>query len=250
MTEPDQPDWPDPTDAGWGREPMTVPMTRSQELILDDQWRFHPVDSSEDAHSIPKDNPIGHHQRKFDVDSELLDGQLLITLGVLDCCFHLAINGAVVGYSTDCGRATTFDITAHCHEGSNTIAVRGYRSSATSDAEVSDRHRPGEFHGSVELWSRPLVHLLDVDFRGRSATGQHRLQHHDKGDGRRSRSRLCGLAARRNLIGRRERNRTGLRPRTGRGRGHNRAALRLRGHPDLVSGGPLPTSASSRPLDE
>ena len=165
MTDPDQPDWPDPTDAGWGREPMTVPMTRWHELSLDGQWRFHPVETPEKAHGIPEDSPIGHHHRKFDVDSELLDGQLLITLGVADCSFHLAINGDVVGYSTDCGHATTFDITAHCHQGSNTIAVRGYRWFADSDVEVSDRQRPSEFHGSVELWSRPLVHLLDVDFR-------------------------------------------------------------------------------------
>jgi len=115
--------------------------------------------------NVPAANPTGHFRRSFDLDASWLDNQVLITFGGVDSCFHLAVNGEIVGYSTDSRLPATFDITKQCRVGSNTVAVRVYRWSANSYLEGQDMWWLSGLHRPVQVWSRPTTHISDVEFR-------------------------------------------------------------------------------------
>jgi len=212
VTSPDTPDWLDPTVVGWGRLPMTVPVSRQTTLDLDGEWRFLLTESPEaspsgwsdtshddaswaaiavpsswqltdqgaadvpiytnveypwpaDPPNVPTENPTGHFRRSFELDTKWLENQVLMTFGAVDSCFHLAVNGEIIGYSTDSRLPATFDISEHCHAGTNTVAVRVYRWSANSYLEGQDMWWLSGLHRSVQVWSRPKTHISDVEFR-------------------------------------------------------------------------------------
>jgi len=118
-----------------------------------------------DPPNVPSQNPTGHFRRSFELDADWLASQVLLTFGAVDSCFHVAVNGEIVGYSTDSRLPATFDITARCHGGTNTVAVRVYRWSANSYLEGQDMWWLSGLHRSVQVWSRPLSHISDVEFR-------------------------------------------------------------------------------------
>lgn len=119
-----------------------------------------------DPPNVPAENPTGVYRRVVDVPAEWLDGRRVhVTFGGIDSCGHIAVNGTVVGYSTDSRLPASFDITDQVIEGTNTIAAQVYRWSAGSYLEGQDMWWLSGLHRSVTLWSVPAVHLTDVSFR-------------------------------------------------------------------------------------
>ena len=118
-----------------------------------------------DPPHVPSDNPTGHYRRRFDVPVGHEDEQVLVTFGGVDSCFHLWVNGVEIGYSTDSRLPATFDISRVVRPGSNTLAVRVYRWSASSYLEDQDMWWLSGIHRPVTLWTRPRVHIADVDVR-------------------------------------------------------------------------------------
>ncbi len=160
--------WTDPgfDDSAW--DPIPVPSA----------WQLTPAGAEDipiytnvrypwpaDPPHVPEDNPTGHYRRPFDLPPGGTDDQILITLGGVDSCFHLWVNGVPIGYSTDSRLPATFDITRVVRPGVNTLAVRVYRWSASSYLEDQDMWWLSGIHRPVTVWSRPRVHIADVDVR-------------------------------------------------------------------------------------
>ena len=115
---------------------------------------------------VPAENPTGVYRRVFDIDAAWLDGRRInITFGSIDSCGHVAINGQVVGFSSDSRLPASFDITDLVHAGTNLVAVQVYRWSASSYLEDQDMWWLSGLPRSVTLWTAPQVHLADVRFR-------------------------------------------------------------------------------------
>jgi len=124
---------------------------------------------------VPSKNPTGHYRTTFELGAAHIrtagagdndqPRDVLVTFGGVDSCFHLAVNGEIVGYSSDSRLPATFDITKHCHVGENTIAARVYRWSASSYLEDQDMWWLSGIHRAVTVWSRPATHIADVEFR-------------------------------------------------------------------------------------
>ena len=119
-----------------------------------------------DPPNVPSDNPTGVYRRVFDVPAEWLDGRRIrVTLGSIDSCGHIAVNGEVVAFSTDSRLPVAVDVTDHVVEGTNTLAVQVYRWSASSYLEGQDMWWLSGLPRSVTLWTVPSTHLSDVVFR-------------------------------------------------------------------------------------
>jgi beta-galactosidase/evolved beta-galactosidase subunit alpha len=122
-----------------------------------------------DPPKVPSENPTGHYRTSFHLSEEQfgidMSNDILVTFGGVDSCFHLAVNGEMVGFSSDSRLPSTFDITQHCHVGENTVAARVYRWSASSYLEGQDMWWLSGIHRSVGVWSRPATHIADVQFR-------------------------------------------------------------------------------------
>ena len=118
-----------------------------------------------DPPHVPTQNPTGHYRRTFQLEFDEADHDVLITFGGVDSCFHVAVNGAIIGFSTDSRLPATFNITEHCVPGENVVAARVYRWSASSYLEDQDMWWLSGIHRAVTLWKRPKVHIKDVDFR-------------------------------------------------------------------------------------
>ncbi len=160
--------WTDPgfDDSGWS--PIAVPSV----------WQLTPAGGTDipiytnvqypwpaDPPHVPADNPTGHYRRTFEVPAHWEGGQTLMTLGGVDSCFHLWVNGVAMGFSTDSRLPATFDLTRVVRPGANVVAVRVYRWSASSYLEDQDMWWLSGIHRPVTLWSRPSVHIADVDVR-------------------------------------------------------------------------------------
>lgn len=112
---------------------------------------------------VPDDNPTGVY--RIDFGHAPREGQRLVTFGGVASAFDLWCNGAFVGASTDSHLDATFDLTPHVVDGDNTLVVRVMRWSAGSYLEDQDHWWLSGIHRPVHLWTRPPVHLLDLDVR-------------------------------------------------------------------------------------
>jgi len=119
-----------------------------------------------DPPKVPADNPTAVYRRTFEIDASWLDERrIMVTFGAIDSCGHVAINGEVVGFTTDSRLPASFDLTDHIVEGQNTIAVQVYRWSAGSYLEGQDMWWLSGLQRSVTVWTVPNVRIIDTLFR-------------------------------------------------------------------------------------
>ena len=71
-------------------------------------------------------------------------------------------NGVYIGYSEETFTPAEFDMTAAVHPGENTLTVQVYRFSSGSWLEDQDFWRMIGLFRSVELFTKPEIHLEDV----------------------------------------------------------------------------------------
>ena len=71
-------------------------------------------------------------------------------------------NGVYIGYTEDTFTPAEFDMTAAVHPGENTLTVQVYRFSSGSWLEDQDFWRMSGLFRSVELFTKPEIHLEDV----------------------------------------------------------------------------------------
>ena len=106
-------------------------------------------------------NPVGSYVTFVDVTKDMLSKNLILHFGGVHSAFYVWINGQRVGYSQNSMSPAEFDVTPYLREGKNRLAVEVYRWSDGSYLEDQDMWRLSGIFRSVELWVRPLVHIVD-----------------------------------------------------------------------------------------
>ena len=74
-------------------------------------------------------------------------------------------NGTYIGYTEDTFTPAEFDMTAAVHPGENELTVQVYRFSSGSWLEDQDFWRMSGLFRSVELFTKPEIHLEDVSVK-------------------------------------------------------------------------------------
>ena len=123
----------------------------------------YPWDGHEKLHpgEIPQDyNPIGEYQRSFTLPESW--ASCYLRLNGADSAAAVWCNGVYIGYTEDTFTPAEFDMTAAVHPGENTLTVQVYRFSSGSWLEDQDFWRMSGLFRSVELFTKPELHLEDV----------------------------------------------------------------------------------------
>ena len=123
----------------------------------------YPWDGHEKLHpgQIPQDyNPIGEYQRSFTLPESW--ASCYLRLNGADSAAAVWCNGGYIGYTEDTFTPAEFDMTAAVHPGENTLTVQVYRFSSGSWLEDQDFWRMSGLFRSVELFTKPEIHLEDV----------------------------------------------------------------------------------------
>ena len=123
----------------------------------------YPWDGHEKLHpgQIPQDyNPIGEYQRSFTLPESW--ESCYLRLNGADSAAAVWCNGVYIGYTEDTFTPAEFDMTAAVHPGENTLTVQVYRFSSGSWLEDQDFWRMSGLFRSVELFTKPELHLEDV----------------------------------------------------------------------------------------
>ena len=110
---------------------------------------------------IPQDyNPIGEYQRSFTLPENW--ASCYLRLNGADSAAAVWCNGVYIGYTEDAFTPAEFDMTAAVHPGENTLTVQVYRFSSGSWLEDQDFWRMSGLFRSVELFTKPELHLEDA----------------------------------------------------------------------------------------
>ena len=123
----------------------------------------YPWDGHEKLHpgQIPQDyNPIGEYQRSFALPESW--ASCYLRLNGADSAAAVWCNDVYIGYTEDTFTPAEFDMTAAVHPGENTLTVQVYRFSSGSWLEDQDFWRMSGLFRSVELFTKPEIHLEDV----------------------------------------------------------------------------------------
>ena len=123
----------------------------------------YPWDGHEKLHpgQIPQDyNPIGEYQRSFTLPEDW--ASCYLRLNGADSAAAVWCNGVYIGYTEDTFTPAEFDMTAAVHPGENTLTVQVYRFSSGSWLEDQDFWRMSGLFRSVELFTKPEIHLEDA----------------------------------------------------------------------------------------
>ena len=111
---------------------------------------------------VPGDNRAGCYRRHFHIPEDYMGRDIFVDFGGVEAAFYLWINGSLVGYSQDSKLNAEFDITAWVRPGDNVIAVEVLKYCDGSWLEDQDFWRMSGLFRSVELFTKPEVHLEDV----------------------------------------------------------------------------------------
>lgn len=89
----------------------------------------------------PTKNPTGTYRRYFEVPRgwSVEEFQLRLRFEGVDCCYHVFLNGLLVGYSEGSRNSAEFDITDYLRQGQNELWVQVYQWGCSSYIEDQDQ---------------------------------------------------------------------------------------------------------------
>ena len=120
----------------------------------------YPWDGHEKLHpgEIPQEyNPIGEYRRSFTLPEQWIGCYL--RLNGADSAAAVWCNGVYIGYTEDTFTPAEFDMTKAVHPGENELTVQVYRFCSGSWLEDQDFWRMSGLFRSVELFTKPELHL-------------------------------------------------------------------------------------------
>ena len=126
----------------------------------------YPWDGHEKLHpgQIPQEyNPIGEYKRSFTLPEEWANCYL--RLNGADSAAAVWCNGVYIGYTEDTFTPAEFDMTEAVQPGENEVTIQVYRFCSGSWLEDQDFWRMSGLFRSVELFTKPEIHLEDVFVR-------------------------------------------------------------------------------------
>ena len=106
-------------------------------------------------------NPVGQYVTSFKVQGPMKDNTYYLHFGGVESAMYVWVNGQKVGYSENSMSPAEFNITPYIQEGDNKLAVEVYSYSDGSYLEDQDMWRLSGIFRSVDLWTRPNVHITD-----------------------------------------------------------------------------------------
>ncbi|HPJ78923.1 MAG TPA: glycoside hydrolase family 2 TIM barrel-domain containing protein [Prolixibacteraceae bacterium] len=155
-----------PVPANWEMQGYDVPIYVNHPYEFAD--RRTPITEFKDGPEPPKVpltyNPVGSYRRDFQVPANWEGREIFIYLGSVKSAFYIWINGEKVGYSEGSKLPAEFNITPYVTPGkTNTVALEVYRWSTASYLECQDFWRMSGIERSVEIYSRPKLHIRDFE---------------------------------------------------------------------------------------
>ncbi len=108
-------------------------------------------------------NPIGEYRRSFELPADWPNCGL--RLQGADSAAAVWCNGQYIGYSEDSFTPAEFDLSPAVHAGMNELIIQVYRFSSGSWLEDQDFWRGSGLFRSVELFTKPALHLEDIFVR-------------------------------------------------------------------------------------
>ena len=112
-------------------------------------------------YSYENRNPVGQYVTSFKVQAPVKDKAYFLHFGGVESAMYVWVNGHKVGYSENSMSPAEFNITPYIQEGDNKLAVEVYSYSDGSYLEDQDMWRLSGIFRSVDLWTRPDVHIAD-----------------------------------------------------------------------------------------
>ena len=130
----------------------TLPFRKDQPRVMSDP--------PENYYTFVNRNPVGQYVTTFNVDAGSSKTYYLHFAGV-ESAMYVWVNGQKVGYSQNSMSPAEFNITGYVRPGENRLAVEVYSYSDGSYLEDQDMWRLSGIFRSVDLWTRPEVHIAD-----------------------------------------------------------------------------------------
>ena len=106
-------------------------------------------------------NPVGQYVTTFNVPETKSPKTYYLHFAGVESAMYVWVNGQKVGYSQNSMSPAEFNITPYVQAGENTLAVEVYSYCDGSYLEDQDMWRLSGIFRSVDLWSRPEVHIAD-----------------------------------------------------------------------------------------
>ena len=108
------------------------------------------------------DNPTGCYRHTFDIPADWADRRIILHFESGLAAMHIWVNGEKVGYSQGTKTAVEFDITPYVKQGSNLLAIEGYRWCDGSYLEDQDFWRLSGFDRGVKLYAVGKARIADM----------------------------------------------------------------------------------------
>ncbi len=155
-----------PVPANWEMEGYDVPIYVNHPYEFADART--PITEFRNGPEPPKVpltyNPVGSYRRDFTIPASWEGRETYIYLGSVKSAFTIWINGQKVGYSEGSKLPAEFNITPYVNTGKkNTVALEVFRWSTASYLECQDFWRMSGIERSVEVYSRPTMHIRDFE---------------------------------------------------------------------------------------
>lgn len=115
----------------------------------------------QDFFSYSNRNPVGSYLRTFVLSQVEKNKRYYLHFAGVKSAMYVWLNGKKVGYSENSMSPAEFDVTEFLHAGENVLAVEVYRWSDGSYLEDQDMWRFSGIFRTVELWTRPQLHICD-----------------------------------------------------------------------------------------
>lgn len=131
----------------------TMPFKKDQPFVMSEPPK--------DYYTYENRNPVGQYVTTFNVTGITKDKIYYLHFGGVESAMYLWVNGHKVGYSENSMAPAEFNITQYVQEGENKLAVEVYSYCDGSYLEDQDMWRLSGIFRSVDLWTRPDVHIAD-----------------------------------------------------------------------------------------
>lgn len=131
----------------------TLPFRKDQPRVMSDP--------PENYYSYVNRNPVGQYVTTFNIDDTKGPKTYYLHFAGVESAMYVWVNGQKVGYSQNSMSPAEFNITGYVHSGENKLAVEVYSYSDGSYLEDQDMWRLSGIFRSVDLWTRPEVHIAD-----------------------------------------------------------------------------------------
>lgn len=131
----------------------TMPFKKDQPRVMSDP--------PQNYYTYVNRNPVGQYVTTFNIEETKSPKTYYLHFAGVESAMYVWVNGQKVGYSQNSMSPAEFNITPYVHAGENRLAVEVYSYCDGSYLEDQDMWRLSGIFRSVDLWTRPEVHISD-----------------------------------------------------------------------------------------